>query len=74
MNEGINAQTGGQPRGRILSKVMDWGKVERKLSPSDLQILQICASIPRRIPSDFEAMHAMDVLHRMRDQGFEVQR
>jgi hypothetical protein len=72
--QGINAQTEVVSlRAEFWTKVMDWGKAERKLSPKDLQILRICASMPRRIPSDFQAKHAMDVLHRMRDQGFEVE-
>lgn len=72
MTELINVQTGVVNLGAAFwSDVMKWGRTERKLTPKDLQILQICASIPRRIPKDFEAKHAMDVLQRLRDQGFD---
>jgi hypothetical protein len=72
MTERINAQTGVVNLGAAFwSDVMEWGRTGRKLTPKDMQILQICASMPRRIPTDFEAKHAMDVLHRMRDQGFD---
>jgi hypothetical protein len=74
LTDGINAQTEVVNLGtEFWAGVIEWGKAERKLSPKDLQILQICTSMPRRIPSDFQAKHAMDVLHRMKDQGFEVQ-
>ncbi|QOL82344.1 AIPR family protein [Pseudooceanicola spongiae] len=69
----INAQTEVVKLGaEFWDRVMDWGRAERKLSPKDFQILQICASMPRRIPSDFQATHAMDLLQRMKDQGYEV--
>lgn len=72
MTELINVQTGVVNLGAAFwSDVMEWGRTERKLTPKDMQILQICASMPRRIPKDFEAKHAMDVLQRLRDQGFD---
>lgn len=75
LTEGINVQTEVVNLGtEFWANVMQWGKAERKLSPKDLQILQICMSMPRRIPSDFQAKHAMDVLQRMKDQGYDVER
>ncbi|MCC5993952.1 MAG: AIPR family protein [Rhodobacteraceae bacterium] len=72
MTEGINAQTEAVSLGAgFWNTVMNWGRSERKLTPKDMQILQICASIPRRIPTDFQAKHAMDLLARLRDLGFE---
>lgn len=72
MTEGINAQTEAVSLGAgFWNTVMDWGRSERKLTPKDMQILQICASMPRRIPTDFQAKHAMDLLARLKDQGFE---
>ena len=72
MTERINVQSGVVNLGAAFwSDVMEWGRTERKLTPKDMQILQICASMPRRIPKDFEAKHALDVLQRLRDQGFD---
>jgi hypothetical protein len=72
MTEGINAQTEAVSLGAgFWNTVMDWGRSERKLTPKDIQILQICTSMPRRLPTDFQAKHAMDLLARLRDQGFE---
>lgn len=72
MTEGINAQTEAVNLGAAFwSTFMEWGRSERKLTPKDMQILQICASMPRRILTDFQAKHAMDLLGRLKDQGFE---
>ena len=52
LTEGINAQTEVVNLGaEFWQKVTDWGKAQRKLYPKDLQIMQICSSIPRRILS-----------------------
>jgi hypothetical protein len=45
------------------------GVAEQKLAPKDEQILQICAAMPRRIPSESQARHALDVLRRLTDDG-----
>jgi len=71
MTEGINAQTEVVNLGAAFwNEVLERGRAERKLSPKDLQILQICASMPRRIPTEYQAKHAMDALQRMKFQGF----
>lgn len=71
INDGISAQTevvtlGGDFWGDLL----DWGRTKKRLTPKEMQILQVCASMPRQVPSDLQSRHAMDVLGRMRDQGF----
>jgi hypothetical protein len=72
LTEGINAQTEVVNLGaEFWRQVMDWGKAERKLSPKNLQIIQICSSIPRCIPTAFQAKHAMELLQRLKEQGFE---
>jgi hypothetical protein len=71
LTEGINFQTEvvnlGAP---FWSEVLEWGRNNRKLTNKDQQILQICTSMPRRVPRDYEAQHAMTVLQRLKDQGF----
>ena len=72
MTDGINAQTEVVGLGAAFwSTVMEWGQTERKLTPKDMQILQICASMPRRLPTDVQAKHAIELLAKLRDQGFE---
>ena len=50
-------------------EVLAWGRERKRLTPKDQQILEVCASIPRRVPSDLQSRHALEVLGRMRDQG-----
>lgn len=71
MTEGINAQTEVITQGADFWKeVLKWGRAEKRLTPKDQQILEVCASIPRRLPSDLQARHALGTLSRMKDQGF----
>jgi hypothetical protein len=71
MTEGINAQSEVVNLGTELWKaVLVWGRERKRLTPKDMQILEVCASVPRRVPSDLQARHALEVLGRMRNQGF----
>ena len=71
MIAGINAQSEVVNRGaEFWEKLLVWGREQARLSPKDSQILEICTSIPRRLPSDLQARHAMDILARMQEQGF----
>ncbi len=71
MTEGINAQSEVVTFGaEFWKEVLAWGRERKRLTPKDMQILEICASIPRRLPSDLQSRHALDALGRMRDQGF----
>ena len=71
MTEGINAQSEVVTLGADFWKqVLAWGRERKRLTPKDQQILDVCASMPRRLPSDLQSRHALDALGRMRDQGF----
>ncbi|NNU82136.1 hypothetical protein HMH01_16995 [Halovulum dunhuangense] len=68
--EGIAAQSEVVGRGPAFwQDILARGMAERKLSPMDQQILQVCASMPRRVPSERQSQHAMTVLARLRDLG-----
>lgn len=72
MTDGINAQSEVVTLGAdIWKEVLAWGRERKRLTPKDLQILEVCASVPRRVPSDLQSRHALDALARMRDQGFD---
>lgn len=72
LTEGINAQTEVVKLGAGFWKsVLDWGCMNGKLSPKDARVLQVCASIPRRLPADFQSKHALDLLGRLREHGFD---
>lgn len=71
MTEGINAQSEVVTLGaEFWKEVLAWGRERKRLTPKDMQILEVCASTPRRVPSELQARHALDTLRRMRDQGF----
>ena len=71
LNEGINAQSEVVTlSAEFWRDVLAWGRKRKRLTPKDMQILEVCASMPRQIPSDLQARHALDPLGRMRDQGF----
>lgn len=71
ITDGINAQSEVVTLGSgFWKEVLSWGRERKRLTPKDQQILEICTSMPRRVPSDQQSMHALDVLGRLRDQGF----
>ena len=71
IEDGINAQSEVVTFGPDFWKeVLAWGRDRKRLTPKDQQILEVCVSMPRRVPSDLQSRHTLDVLGRMRDQGF----
>ena len=71
LTDGINAQSECvKLGGGYWSKVLEWGRGKKRLTPKDLQIVQICATIPQRLPNDSQALHAMKLLGRLKDEGF----
>jgi hypothetical protein len=74
MTAGINAQAEVVNRGaEFWKELLAWGHQGNRLSPKDSQILEVCTLMPRRIPSDLQARHALDCLARMQEEGFGVQ-
>ncbi|MDP3600963.1 MAG: AIPR family protein [Bosea sp. (in: a-proteobacteria)] len=68
--EGISAQSEVVNRGaEFWRDLLKLGISGRKLTPKDQQILGVCASMPRQLPSELQSKHAMSVLERMRSQG-----
>ena len=71
-DDGINAQSEVVVLGsKFWNRVLAWGREKKCLRPKDLQVLEVCGSIPRRLPTDFQSKLALDVLERVRDQGFD---
>lgn len=68
--EGISIQAEVVNRGaEFWQEMLDRGIASKKLTPKDQQILRVCASMPRQVPSELQSMHAMGVLERLKDQG-----
>lgn len=50
----------------------DWGRLQKLLSPMEYQVLDICAKIPNRIPTENQTAVAIKVLARLESKGFGV--
>ena len=50
-------------------QVLDWGRAQRKVIPKELLLLNVCASMPRQLPTEFQAKQALSVIERLRGQG-----
>lgn len=71
LNDGINAQTEVVGLGgKFWQQVLDWGQARRRITPKDAQVLQVCGRIPSRLPSESESIHAMKLLTKLKDEGF----
>lgn len=45
------------------------GSAQGKLSPKDEQILKVCASLPRQIPTEKQCQHVIILLERLKQEG-----
>lgn len=70
---GISAQADVVRRGpQFWQEVQKRCVATRRFGPKDRQILQVCASMPRRIPNELQAKHALSILQRMNDDGMDL--
>lgn len=68
--DGISAQSEVVNRGsEFWRDILARGVANRKLTPKDQQILQVCASMPRQLPSELQSKHAINIVERLREQG-----
>jgi hypothetical protein len=73
MTDGIAAQSEVVTFGaEFWKRVLAWGRERKLLTPKDIQILDVCGSVPSRIPTDLQARHALNALGRMKERGFSV--
>lgn len=71
--DGISAQSEVVHRGaEFWQEILELGIADRKLTPKDQQILRVCASMPRQLPSELQCKHALSVLERLTEQGLVV--
>jgi hypothetical protein len=67
---GIEAQSLAVKLGADLwRRVWEQGRAAGNLTTKDEQILKVCASIPRQIPTERQSKHALTVLERLKVQG-----
>ncbi len=67
---GIAAQTAAVVAGGIFwQDVLRWGRERRLLAPKEVSILNVCAALPARIPTEAQSIAALAVYERLRGQG-----
>lgn len=57
--------------GAFWSDLRSWARVHSRLSPAEAGVLETCARIPGRVPSEKQCMLAVKVYERARSDGFQ---
>ncbi|MDF7800053.1 AIPR family protein [Pontiellaceae bacterium B1224] len=71
IEDSIHAQTYVFEKGAAHWELLrEWNRVNRKLSPKELGILNTACSIPRKIPSDKQAVLLIKAENRAKEDGF----
>lgn len=71
LTDGINAQTEVVTLGADFWRdALAWGRERRRLSGEEQRVLELCSSMPRRIPNERDSRRAIETLARLKDQGF----
>lgn len=56
--------------GNFWGEAKNWAKERGMLTPRENSIIEICAAIPRKIPSSKQCMIALEVLKKLQAEGF----
>ncbi len=54
----------------VWSRLREWGRLNRKFSPTEDGILRTCSMLPGRIPSGKQSIIAEQIMERARDEGY----
>lgn len=54
----------------VWSRLREWGRANRKFSPTEDGILRTCSMLPGRIPSGKQSVIAEQIMLRARDEGY----
>ena len=72
MLNGIEAQTVVVKAGAAFWKVAKaWGVAKRVLTPTEVGILDVAASVPLRIPSEKQSLRAVEALRKLHTEGYQ---
>ncbi|MES0810353.1 AIPR family protein [Roseibium sp. SCPC15] len=55
---------------KFWQEARDWGRLHKLLSPSEYGVLDTCAKIPSRIPTERQTSVALQVLSKLEQNGF----
>ena len=73
VDNGIDAQTVVVSAGGDLWRSLkEWGETRHLLTPTEVGILDVAASIPSRIPTDRQSMRVMEALRRLHTKGCQI--
>ena len=71
---GIEAQTAVVTAGpEFWMGIKEWGVLKGLLSPDDTGVLDVAKSIPERIPTEKQSERAIEILHRLQDEGCQLE-
>lgn len=71
IQDSIHAQTYVVEKGAAYwEKLRDWNRMNRKLSPMEIGVLDVACSIPRRIPTDKQSNVLIRAESRAKEEGF----
>lgn len=55
--------------GQLWQQLCAWGQTRKLLSPTELGVLQVAASVPSKIPSEKQALKVLESLRKLRFEG-----
>ena len=73
MLNGIEAQAAVVNAGTELWRdALNWGMAKGLLSPSDVGVFNVAASVPARVPTEAQSKRAIETLKRLQDEGCQI--
>lgn len=57
--------------GQYWSRALNWAYERSVLSPRDISILEVCAAIPNKLPSEKQSNAAWKILTKLKELGFQ---
>lgn len=59
--------------GPFWADAVAWGRARRLLTPTEIGILEVAARIPQRTPTERQSTRAMEVLTKLRSEGYRAE-
>lgn len=57
---------------QLWQQLSAWGQARKLLSPTELGVLQVAASVPMKIPSEKQALKAIESMRKLRSEGCQI--
>jgi len=59
----------GSAGGQLWEQLSGWGQSRKLLSPTELGVLRVAASVPMKIPSEKQCLKVIGSLRKLRSEG-----